>query len=201
MRTCHRGIFQSPHAALACIAKPFHRIETLGCATLRCQPCVDERIPEFVRQRIREQAWQSVKRVSGQCRIRINLIAQWHDQRGKLDSALRELGIILERRHRATFLDRHCADCPAPKLDFCNHDPSPHVHLSAALVVAFLPVARFLSRPICFSCVMGLASAFGSKLSKFSISPSIRQTRSNPDNCVATAPDSSRSNVRLEMPA
>ena len=55
------------------------------------------------------------------------------------------------------------------------------------MVTVFLPEARRRFRPACFNCAIGLTTAAGTSKSRRSTNPSTRQTRRNPDNCVAGA--------------
>ena len=66
---------------------------------------------------------------------------------------------------------------------------------------ALVPVARWRVRPCCFNCAMGPGAGSGKRVSKRSSNPSARQTRRNPESCVATSPSSSRCTVLSETPA
>ena len=67
--------------------------------------------------------------------------------------------------------------------------------------MALVVEARCRCLPRSFNCATGLGTGSGTRVSRRSSMPSTRHTRMKPDNWVATAPDSSRSTVRLETPA
>ena len=56
-----RREFESAHAARSDIAEPLDGIEALGCASLRSEPGVDERVAELVGQRVCEQSRKAVE--------------------------------------------------------------------------------------------------------------------------------------------
>ena len=60
-----RHVFQCAHATGAGIAKTLNGIEIPRCPSLPGQPCVDERITEFVWQGVCEKTGQAEKRITG----------------------------------------------------------------------------------------------------------------------------------------
>lgn len=177
LRAKHRRKFQRTHAARAGVAEALHSAETLRRPPLRRQPSVNEGIAKLVRQRIRQQPRQPVKRTSRQRWKLIHPLAQRHYQRRKLDSAACELRVILKRRHVASGIERHRADGAAPELNVRDHADSAHIHFLRSPPAVFLPVARCRFRPCCLSCVIGPAVGSGTSVSKRSSKPSVRQRR------------------------
>src|SRR5580698_10874551 len=96
-RPCRGRILQCSHSASADIAESLDGVETLRMPALSRQPGIDERIPELVRQRIRKQSWQSVKRQRPKRRKLIGPWRQGHGDGRELDAARDEGRIVLER--------------------------------------------------------------------------------------------------------
>ena len=56
-----RREFERPHPARSGVAKPLNGIERTGESALRRKPRIDQRIPEFVGQRVGQHSRQPVK--------------------------------------------------------------------------------------------------------------------------------------------
>ena len=110
---CRRKL-KRPHATCTGIAKPLHRIEARRRATLCGQPRIDQRIPELVGQRIRQQARQTVKRAQRQRGKGIHAVAQWHGDGRHLDAARRKCRRVLKCCGRGAVVQRNRTNGPAP---------------------------------------------------------------------------------------
>ena len=142
-----RQLHQRAHAACTGVARAFYCAKVFGCAALRREPGVDQRIAEFVRQRIREQTRLAMKRIARQSGELVHPVTQRHHEGGKLNPACGKSGIVLEGGDILPFVQRDRADGAPPKSHLCDHVESPQVQSLDLVVVAFRLDARWRLRP------------------------------------------------------
>lgn len=76
---------ESTHTPAAGIAKPFYRVKGSGTSPMASQPCIDNRISEFVRKTVGKKSRKAVKTLSGQFREREDTSRERHSNGSDLD--------------------------------------------------------------------------------------------------------------------
>ena len=128
-RALGRGELQGAHAALAGVAKPFDRVKALGRPALGREPGVDQRVSVFVGQGVGQHPRQAVEAARVEVREAMDLGAQGHHQRRRLDATGDEGGRIGEGGDVGAVFQGHGADASSPQTDLGDgrHCSSPQV--------------------------------------------------------------------------
>jgi len=108
------GELQRAHAARPHVTEPLDGIETVGSASLRGQPRVDQRVAVPVGQGVDQQAGQAPEGLLGQGREGVRICSQRHGDGGDLDAASGEGRVVLEHGRVAVILQRDGPDGTAP---------------------------------------------------------------------------------------
>ncbi len=160
----------------------------------------DHGVAEAIGQGIGEETWQATKGAARQFRKAVDPLGQRHHQRSQLNTAGQERRLEFKGGDTVGLAEGHRTDARAPEFHGRHGPGCPQLQVLAGLVVrgrlARLRVAR-----CCSKRASGEGWGSGSSSSSRSRRSSWRNTRRNKESWVAAAPASSRSRVRLEMPA